>query len=313
MIQNPEDKNIGQVIVIRGCQGNGKTMICDVLGNLLNNEHYISTPNDQDLFGTHATALANKILVNWNEAVSNAAIFDKLKSVITDSKITINPKNVQASEISLFARLIITTNNTCVIKIEPTDRRIVAFQSTDKFADKTLCASFWKYCADHFKKPEFIACLYDFFNERDISTYDFKNNKPVTELYKEWKNLYLPLEICFIKEYLNDLIHVKNLGLVAHKVKGLEFYKEYCEHCCVAGYCKNGANISIKMFYANIQQYDLKTLDRPSEHGAHVFKFIPNNLYDELIKKQFIVDEYLFQEDMKTIIDKQAKFLSEYL
>ena len=58
----------------------------------------------------------------------------------------------------------------------------------------------------HFNTPEFIACLYDFLNNMDISNVDWKNERPITNAYKEMAKLYIPVEAMFLQEKVNEEI-----------------------------------------------------------------------------------------------------------
>ena len=55
-------------IVINGKQGNGKNIFLDAIGNMIDKDHYITTSDPDDLFGTHAEGFYRKLLVNLNES-----------------------------------------------------------------------------------------------------------------------------------------------------------------------------------------------------------------------------------------------------
>ena len=55
-------------IIIKGKQGTGKNMILDAIGNMIDKEHYITTSDPDDLFGTRAEGFYRKQLVNLNES-----------------------------------------------------------------------------------------------------------------------------------------------------------------------------------------------------------------------------------------------------
>jgi len=313
IVQFPADKSVGQFIVIRGCQGNGKTIICNTIGNMLGKDHYISTPKVTDLFGDHATGRLGKLLVNWNEAVNNNSIYDQLKSAVTEDTATINPKCIQQSEVSMFDRIIITTNNTSAVKIEPSDRRTVVFQATDKFADMENYREFWNDRVVQFKDPEFIACLYDFFNERDISGYDFKNKRPITELYNEWASLHMSKELTFLVHYMNELKQIK--PTIHNKTKGTVLYRVYCDYCIETGLSNIGTNIAQKTFYAKFQEFRLDSIKRTTDNGSISFGFTPNDLYAELVKKKMIPgnsDEFAFVEPKQDGEERRKKIASKY-
>jgi len=316
IVQFPADKtSVGQMVVIRGCQGNGKTMVCDVIGNMLGEGHYISTPREMDLFGTHATGRLGKLIVNWNEAVSNNAIYDQLKSAVTEPTTTINPKCIQQSIVSMYDRIIITTNNTSAVKIEISDRRTVAFQATDKFADMDNYREFWKQSVEHFKKPEFIACLYDFFNERDISKYNFKTERPITNLYRSWANLHMPPEVEFLAHTVDELINKFKKPTISYERKASDFYKDFRDYCDETGLNKDGNYMAQRTFYAKFEQHDFGNLGTRKVHSALYYYFTPNELRAELVKKNIVPgnsDEFAFVETKQDEEKRQKENAAKY-
>ena len=105
-------------------------MILDAIGNVIDKEHYITTSDPDDLFGTHAEGFYRKLLVNLNESEDKKTFqFEgNIKSFITEPTITVNPKFVRPSTVSNHARPIITTNKETPISndVKSKDRRYVA-------------------------------------------------------------------------------------------------------------------------------------------------------------------------------------------
>ena len=55
-------------IAIKGKQVNGKNIFLDAIGYMTDKQHYITTSDPDDLFGTHAEGFYRKLLVNLNES-----------------------------------------------------------------------------------------------------------------------------------------------------------------------------------------------------------------------------------------------------
>ena len=74
-----------------------------------------------------------------------------------------NPKFVRPSTVSNHARLIITTNKETPISIDvkSKDRRYVVYKTTDLY--KKYNQVFWTKLYNHFRKPEFMATLLNYF------------------------------------------------------------------------------------------------------------------------------------------------------
>jgi len=201
MFQDPEHKP-PVAIIFKGKQGTGKNMLLDALGNMINKTHYITSSNPEDFYGSHAEGYYRKIMVNLNEAEGKKT-FDfegMMKSMITEDTMTINPKNVRPSVVKNVARTIITTNKATPVSIDvrSKDRRYVAYQTTDVYLNKS--AKFWSQLYGHFRKPEFMRALYQWFMEFNVENYNWIKNRPLTEAYKEMCNLYSPVEALFFED-----------------------------------------------------------------------------------------------------------------
>ena len=128
IIQNPQKKN-PIAFIVKGKQGTGKNVWLNAVGNILGLQHYISSSNPKDFLGDYAEGFYHKLLVNMNECEGKDT-FDfegRIKSFITEDKITLNRKFVQPITIMNLARLIIFTNkpNPIPIDIRSKDRRYV--------------------------------------------------------------------------------------------------------------------------------------------------------------------------------------------
>ena len=207
MIQKPNEK-IGICFIFQGKQGTGKNMLLSAISNIIGKEHYITSSNPKDFFGDYAEGFYRKLLVNMNECEGKDT-FDfesKIKSFITEDSITINQKYIRPSEIRNVARIIITTNkpNPIPIDVKSIDRRFVVYKGSERFLDKKNYGTiFWEKLNNHFNSNEFIACLYDYFNNFDLSKTNWKKERPITEAYKNMCRLYNPVEALFFDDYIN--------------------------------------------------------------------------------------------------------------
>ena len=334
MIQKPAEK-IAICFIFKGKQGTGKTMFMNVLGDLVGREHYISSSNPKDFFGDYAEGFYHKLLVNMNECEGKDT-FDfegKIKSFISEDRITINPKNVRPTEIMNYARSIITTNkpNPIPIDVKSGDRRYVVYQTTDFFLDKKYGTIFWSRLLEHFKKGEFLACLYDYFNELDISKVDWRNERPITEAYKQMCKLYVPIEALFFEEYANKnrgcLIETinpldegldtevieTNLGAtwdVEKKPLNKKVYDDYVKFCKAIGFTND------KRFAVSIPNFNNRCVELEIPHlvvksnGYNEFRYTPKDVYNHLLKKKWINRE-LDDPEIVPVDEKGEDFVFE--
>jgi hypothetical protein len=304
MIQKPTEK-VPIAFIIKGKQGTGKTMILNTIGSVVGQKHYISSSNPKDFFGDYAEGFYHKLLVNLNECEGkNTFDFEgKIKSFISEDKITINPKNVRPSEVNNNARVIVTTNkaNPIPLDVKSGDRRWVVFHSTDVYLDKKYGTIFWTKVLEHFKKPEFIACLYDYLNTMDISKVDWRSERPITEAYKQMCKLYVPIEALFFEDYCNNsrgcLIPAKD-DIPAHfegstfNIEKNPLNKEIYDAYVI--FCKSNGFANDKRFTASISNFNSRCEEIEIPHkvkktnGYNEFIFTPKEVYNYLIKKKFI-------------------------
>jgi hypothetical protein len=319
IIQKPNEK-IPIAFIIKGKQGTGKTMWLNAIGSLIGQKHYISSSNAKDFFGDYAEGFYHKLIVNMNECEGkNTFDFEgKIKSFISEDRITINPKNVRPTEINNFARTIITTNkaNPIPIDVKTGDRRFVVFQTTDFFLDKKYGTIFWTNLLAHFKKPEFIACLYDYLNELDISKVDWKNERPITEAYKQMCKLYVPIEALFFEYYAD-----KNKGCIVDNPRGTtwedeftprnkDIYDEYVKFSKANGFSNDIRFVAcIKNFNNRCEELEIPHKVIKS-HGNNEFRFTPKEIYDFLIKKKWINRE-IDDPEIVPIDEKGEEFIFE--
>jgi hypothetical protein len=318
IIQNPQIKN-PIAFIIKGKHGTGKNVWLYAVGLILGIQHYISSSNPKDFFGEYAEGFYHKLLVNMNECEGKDT-FDfegRIKSFITEDKITLNRKFVQPITIMNLARLIIFTNKTNPIPIDirSKDRRYVVYDTTDKYLSTKYGTDFWKSLINHFKKPEFISCLYDYLNDMDIDGFDWKNKRPITKAYLQMCKLYVPAEILFLENKLvgcmNSDAGISELMKISHAddefedveidgntnyensfknegILGQDLYKEYVSYCREWGFFKDASyQKNLKSFYSKLTEFELP-IQMKKEHNTIKYYFSIKEVLDYMKAKKWI-------------------------
>jgi hypothetical protein len=283
IVQNPQRK-CPIAFIVKGKQGTGKNVFLNAVGNVLGKPHYISSSNAKDFFGDYAEGFYHKLLVNINECEGKDT-FDfegKLKSFITEDEITLNAKFVRPVRVLNLSRLLIFTNkpNPIPIDVRSKDRRYVVYETTDKYLDPRYGTEFWKGMINHFKRPEFVACLYDLLNERDISNFS-TSRRPITKAYIQMCKLYVPTEVLFLQNKIANALESDAFHQIAKKdvnfeeeagykplaerfkdgVCGSEIFKEYSSYCKEFGFHKDGASTTNpKKFYSALTELNIPGL-----------------------------------------------------
>lgn len=320
MFQNPNKKN-PIAFIIKGKQGTGKNVWLNAIGNCLGKQHYITSSNPNDFFGDYAEGFYHKLLVNMNECEGKDTFeFEgRIKSFITEDTVTLNRKFVQPITIKNLARLIIFTNkqNPIPIDVKSKDRRYVVYETTDYYLNDKYGTSFWVMCINHFKRPDFMSALYDYFNELDISNFDFKSERPITTAYIQMCKLYVPVEVLFIenkivKAYeLNVLFQnsEKTTSFENEGVNGVDLYEEYTDYCKKFGFYKDASfQKNIKVFYARLKELELPMLSK-NPNGSKTFHFNCEEVLNFMKQKKWIDRN---DDDVEVVKDIRGEDFTNY-
>jgi hypothetical protein len=205
----PLFRDKGQFLTCGG--GTGKNLFFDNFGEkLLGAKYYLTIGTNNELYGSFNEHLENKLLVCIEEAQgkSNFENFDRLKSIITQSKTTINRKFVSKYQINDYSRYIFCSNNENPIPIDNNDRRFFCYDVNNK---KRGDQDYFKKLSAAFDDNVAIACFYKYL--LNYTSYDdpieFQINRPITKCYVELKRINAPLIVKWlisnIKKKINNI------------------------------------------------------------------------------------------------------------
>ena len=313
-------------LIFKGNQGTGKNMVLDAIGNMIGQDHYISSSNPKDFFGDHAEGFYRKLLVNLNEAEGRDTFeFEgRIKSFITEPSITVNPKFVRPTTVQNHARCIITTNKPTPIPIDvkSTDRRYVVYQTSDRF--KKYNSHTWTKMYWHFRKPEFMATLYRYYMSKDLSQIDWRNDRPITAAYREMCNMFSPTEALFMEDYIDNkrwckVPHTESVEVeekeeeesedelssqpdgeqeeeevevnlaAAITVKAQDLFNEYDKFCKDHRFKKENNSPNSRSFIGRLVQLELP-MTRSKTGGSVYWRFTPNSVMEYMTKRKWIGD-----------------------
>ena len=130
LVQHPGDRQFGTAIAMRGTQGSGKSVLYRYLERIFGrNRHALQIANREQLVGRFNAHFANTVLLSVEEIAltgSNEAMA-KLKTMITEPTIAVEPKFASIFTISNHTRLMLTANQEWFVNTEPGDRRWAVF------------------------------------------------------------------------------------------------------------------------------------------------------------------------------------------
>jgi hypothetical protein len=182
MIQRPEYKP-GVMLVLTGGQGTGKGTFFKLLSAIWSKTSLCTNQIDQ-ITGKFNNVLERYFIIWLDEAlfVGNRNATDKLKSLITESQITIEEKNQSPRSIFSCHRLIAATNAEHFAHIDPDDRRMLYLPLPKTYQGKTAC---WKEINDALESTELDAFVHHLRN-RDITGF-LPSQRPVSHALVEQK------------------------------------------------------------------------------------------------------------------------------
>ena len=160
-------------------QGAGKTKFTEVLEQLVGEEVTLTTTRPEvDVWGSFNGMMANRFLIILNECSKKNSFgaTDQIKGLITDKRMTLNPKGVGQFTIDSYHRFILCTNHPDPVEVSEDDRRNVVIRCSNVLRGNTAYFN-------EFQKLVFstsgLQTIYWYYNTRDISAWDFRD-KPRT-------------------------------------------------------------------------------------------------------------------------------------
>ncbi len=230
----PEEK-IGIFPIFQGNTGTGKSMILDMIKNMIGNDKCGFTNNAKDeIFGSFNPLMSGKIFMELAELdfLATKGLEGKFKSLITDNTISINDKGTKLRQEISYHRFIATTNNDIPIKITSNDRRILLIEGSDAMKDNI---DYFNKLASLVNDKKVQKTFYNFLINRDnvfITPAEAKSRLPITQVQQELIEYFTPAEELFFKEFVNNY-YDPNKSIIRKSAKNL--YKEYIEYCANAG------------------------------------------------------------------------------
>ena len=245
IFQEP-DKKTNTMIINKGGEGIGKSLLVQQIGYMLGENYYYSTANPlSDLFGSFNSIGKNKLLINIDEIEHSQTdkCYERFKNLITSNKITIKEKFEKEMYVNDFIRYWVTTNNEAVIKISDTNRRFVAFESIHP-ARKDI-----KNVIDAFFNDKALRLFYDFLMSRNLKDRIWMNF-PKTKYYKRCLDAFISttwtfLDNLFSSPYVFTPYPYKEF---THKIKKTELREQYESYCMTTKITPLRQNIFEKFF-----------------------------------------------------------------
>lgn len=177
--QHPGRK-IRHAVVIHGAQGIGKDSLAYPLHAIFGNN--MCAPDNEEALKGKTMFLENKTLILIQELKSgdNYGLYDKLKPVITETSVRIEPKFINPYTIECPAAILAFTNHENCLRLEDGDRRWWLYSSKMQKREPA-------YYADLYKWYEGGGCraVASYLLNRDVSGFNPDAHPPLTSFKAE--------------------------------------------------------------------------------------------------------------------------------
>ncbi|MDH3667019.1 MAG: virulence-associated E family protein, partial [Paracoccaceae bacterium] len=168
-------------IALRGGQGLGKSLWVELFGELFG-PHFVAVSGAHGLASNFNKHLLQALLVFGDEmnAAGDRAMVSRLKTLVTQTHIQIEPKGVDAFSAPNRFALIVASNDDRVVQIDPDDRRWLALDVSAR----------WKGDLDRFEKVVTgwrsggREAFHRFLLDRDLGEFNHRR-RPITATHTE--------------------------------------------------------------------------------------------------------------------------------
>lgn len=218
-IQKPAEK-FGVALNFISNQGVGKNIFTDILTELYggSSKKVETTQPERDIWGNFNDLLINGYLVILSETDkrNSHGADGKIKGIIVDKTVTINPKGKTPFPMNSYHRIIQLTNDKDPVVTSDDDRRNVIIRCSDENKGNT---AYFENLLSKMKEPNAMRSIYWSFKSMDIS--DFKVGQRIeTEYHREVishnKNPLVLFMEWFVQEHIYEpTVELKSNELLA--------------------------------------------------------------------------------------------------
>lgn len=285
MIQYPAVKTICPTLISE--EGAGKGTLNKLIQKMLGQKKCLESTNpSRDVWGNYNYCMTNSFFVTLNE-LSKKDTQDaegKIKALITDGNLWVNPKGVNQFEINSYHRFFITTNKLEPISTSSGDRRNLIIRSSDELCAKTeKNIAYFNKLRQYLDDDNVIATCYNYF--KSIPNLDKFNEIPIpkTEYQENLKQLSLSPPEQFIRELV---IHETGETV---EIKSKDIYNKFCNWCSENNveYDITPLKLSVRLSNLNIKGVDKKHTREGNSTVLNIKK----------IKQHFKIDPDEFIDD----------------
>ena len=283
------------MIMIRGQEGCGKNILLNMIAyGLIGDDYAIATSSpEKQFFGNFNSLLQNRIFTLINEGQHGLRnCMDNIKDLITEDRINIEKKGIDAISLKNYNNFIGDTNNWNILNISSNDRRFVFFNCNNEYAGNE---DYFIPLVNDLKDDAVLSAFYHYLiNEiKCVEDFDFQKTRPITSLYKKLQKVNLPNPITYLLHIKDKFKYRKYKEEIYTTEKCADMYENYKDWCLKYKYEIFKFDSFENKLIDDVKCGIEKCIDRKK---YKVYK-INKNLFETFIKK------YENLEDLKQIED----------
>lgn len=195
IIQRPERSPMIAVVLRSDEKGTGKSLVGDVVAELVGKNHYFKTNEPQQIIGKFNAHLANALMVVGEEMTWGGSIDvnARIKDIVTSSNISIELKGVDPVMMRKFFRLMLITNSSWAVTASKDERRFLIFDVAghQKQNDEYFAPLF---SATAMLCPKMLKAVFDFLVNVDYSAIDLSKGEQTDAIKEQKLQSMTPLE-----------------------------------------------------------------------------------------------------------------------
>lgn len=300
MIQYPAIKTICPTMISN--EGAGKGTLNKLIQKMLGAKKCMETTNpSRDVWGQYNHCMTNAFFINLNELSKKDTLEaeGKIKALITDGNLWVNPKGVNQFEIKSYHRFFITTNKLEPISTSTGDRRNLIIRTSDELCEKNKKnIEYFKTLHKYLDDKDVIATCYDYFKK--IPNLDKFNEIPIPKT--EYQENLKQLELSPPEQYIKSLVVYDKQDSIA--IDNNNLYKNFSAWCAENNidYDITPLKLAVRLSNLNIK-------------GVSKKKTRLNNLTVldvKEVRKHFKIDQFIDDdEDEEPVINIETKTKSK--
>ncbi len=184
-VQRPDVRPHFHFLLVAAQEGTGRSWLVEVLRRLWGERHAGETDLHRLLDDAFNSQLSGKILMAVHEVKAPAderySHRDRIKSLLTDSILTVNEKHEPRWTERFCARFLMFTNRDDALPLSETDRRVYVIRCADQPREPAYYVALYARIEDN----GFLAAVWKMLATRDISQFNPGRRAPLNEIKQQ--------------------------------------------------------------------------------------------------------------------------------